>query len=72
MKLVDYEVISNERIAKDTYRIKLYGDNSENKRPGQFVNIAIDGFYLRRPLSVCRIDNNSVSKLLNPKKGLTL
>ncbi|MBQ3493422.1 MAG: dihydroorotate dehydrogenase electron transfer subunit [Clostridia bacterium] len=36
----------------------LMGDVSAIERPGQFVNIAIDGLFLRRPISVCDVEDN--------------
>lgn len=53
MKQVLYTVKSNERIANDVYRMELMGDTSPITAPGQFVNLKLDGFYLRRPISVC-------------------
>ena len=53
MKSVIFELISNKKIAKNTYEWKLSGDISDITAPGQFVNIQLDGFYLRRPISVC-------------------
>jgi dihydroorotate dehydrogenase electron transfer subunit len=47
-----FKVKSNVKIAKNTYEMRLLG-NTEGIRPGQFVNIKLDGFYLRRPISVC-------------------
>ncbi len=47
-----FRIVSNDRIAKATYRLTLSGDSSDIKTPGQFVNIALPGFFLRRPLSV--------------------
>ena len=52
MKLTDYEVLENRETAAGTFALLLSGDNSDIVKPGQFVNIALDGFYLRRPLSV--------------------
>ncbi|WRS30431.1 dihydroorotate dehydrogenase electron transfer subunit [Actinomycetaceae bacterium MB13-C1-2] len=46
-------VSENRQIARDTYFLELAGDTSDLRRPGQFVNVAVPGFYLRRPLSVC-------------------
>ena len=48
-------IISNREIAKDTYEMVLGCRDGGHgiTRPGQFVNIKIDGFYLRRPISVC-------------------
>ena len=53
MKTVIFELISNRKIAKNTYEWVLSGDTSDITAPGQFVNIRLDGFYLRRPISVC-------------------
>lgn len=48
-----YEIISNEKIAKNVMQMIVKGDSSELKKPGQFINIKLDGFFLRRPISVC-------------------
>ena len=54
MQLVDFKVISNEAIAKDVFRISLAPMiDIPAPVPGQFVNVQIDGHYLRRPISVC-------------------
>ena len=53
MKTGIFELISNKKIAKNTYEWVLSGDVSDITAPGQFVNIQLDGFYLRRPISVC-------------------
>ena len=53
MKTGIFELISNKKIAKNTYEWILSGDTSHVCAPGQFVNILINGFYLRRPISVC-------------------
>ena len=37
-----YEILSNEKIAKDVYKMILKGDTSDIKYPGQFINIKID------------------------------
>lgn len=55
-----FTVILNEKIAKNTYKMILSG-NTEDGRPGQFVNIKIDGFFLRRPISVCDIEENTLT-----------
>ncbi|MDL2319245.1 dihydroorotate dehydrogenase electron transfer subunit [Eubacteriales bacterium OttesenSCG-928-A19] len=51
-----YPIEGNERIARDVYEMRLAGDTSALARPGQFVNIRLDGLYLRRPISVCSYD----------------
>ncbi len=48
-----FTTLSNRQIAQDVFMTELSGDTSEIRNPGQFVNIAIDGLYLRRPISVC-------------------
>lgn len=53
MKKGIFEIKENVKIAKDTYKMELCGDTSAVTRPGQFVNIALEGLYLRRPISVC-------------------
>lgn len=53
MKQELFKVKDNRPIAKDVFKLILCGNTDEIKAPGQFVNIAIDGFYLRRPISVC-------------------
>ena len=54
MKQVIFEIKSNERIAKNVYRMLLAGDTT-GILPGQFVNIRVAGQFLRRPISVCNI-----------------
>ncbi len=61
MKTVIFELISNRKIAKNTYEWTLSGDVSDITAPGQFVNIKLDGFYLRRPISVCDADGGKLT-----------
>ena len=53
-----FKVITNKMIAKNTYEMVLEGDTSDITASGQFVNIKLDGFYLRRPISVCDVEGN--------------
>ena len=53
MKQTVFEIKSNVLLAKNTYEMVLLGDTSALSAPGQFVNIQLDGFFLRRPISVC-------------------
>ena len=46
-------VVDNEKIAKDIYKMRLLGNTEAITNPGQFVNIRLEGKYLRRPISVC-------------------
>ncbi len=58
MKDCIFTINSNELIAKSVYRMTLTGDTSDITNCGQFVNIKLDGFYLRRPISVCDIQGD--------------
>ena len=46
-------IIEQRRLAPDVYWMRLEGDTTGIARPGQFVQIQLPGFYLRRPISVC-------------------
>lgn len=48
-----YKIISNKQLTTSIYEMKLEGDTSMITAPGQFLNIKLDGFYLRRPISIC-------------------
>ena len=54
MKQQTFEIKSNEQIAKNVYRMQFGGDTT-GILPGQFVNIRVQGQFLRRPISVCNI-----------------
>lgn len=56
-----YKILSNEKIAKDVYRMVLEGDTQYITAAGQFVNIKLDGKFLRRPISVCDCDDNTIT-----------
>lgn len=53
-----FKIISNKPLTNLVYEMCLNGNTSAIKRAGQFVNIAIDGLYLRRPISVCDFSEN--------------
>lgn len=61
MKQIFYTVTENTPLAKDVWRMKLKGDTSPLTVPGQFVNLKIDGTYLRRPISVCDWDGEGLT-----------
>lgn len=61
MKQIFYTVTENTPIARDVWRMKLRGDTSPLTAPGQFVNLKIDGTYLRRPISVCDWDGEGLT-----------
>ena len=56
-----YTILSNRPLAKDTWEMVLGGDSSALTNPGQFINIAIEGLYLRRPISVCCYEEGSIT-----------
>ncbi len=53
MRQLLFEIKENRPLTKDIMEMVLAGDTSDITRPGQFVNIKLDGLYLRRPISVC-------------------
>ena len=56
MENVVFGVAENTPLTSNVYKMRLLGDTNAIKAPGQFVNIRIEGFYLRRPISVCDVD----------------
>ena len=60
MKDTVFSVKENIKIAKNTYKMILCGD-TKGIREGQFVNIKLDGFYLRRPISVCDVEGDALT-----------
>lgn len=65
MKQLTFEIKTNEQIAKNVYRMQLCGDTT-GILPGQFVNIRVEGQFLRRPISVCNVEQplNHATQLL--------
>ena len=61
MYLGIYEIKSNTQLTDSIYEMVLIGDTSSITAPGQFINIKLDGFYLRRPISICDYDENSIT-----------
>lgn len=48
-----FSILRNVPLTQQVYRMELVGDTSPITAPGQFVNIALEGKFLRRPISVC-------------------
>ncbi len=63
MKQCIYHIESNEPLTGTVYQMRLSGDTSAFSKPGQFLNIALDGLFLRRPISVCDYDERGVTIL---------
>ncbi len=53
MQNVNLKIKKNTKVGTDIYLMTLVGDTSSIKNPGEFINITIPGYYLRRPISVC-------------------
>ncbi len=56
-----YTVLENKKIAKDVFLMVLEGDTQYITAPGQFINILVEGFYLRRPISICDWDDKTIT-----------
>lgn len=56
-----YEIKSNKKLTESIFEMVLIGDTSSITAPGQFINIKLDGFYLRRPISICDYDENTIT-----------
>ena len=63
MKQGLYTIKENQRIARGVYRMVLSGDTSAITAPGQFVNVQIEGCFLRRPVSICDWDEETITLL---------
>ena len=63
MKQGQYSIGANREIAGNVFQLVLRGDTSAFTAPGQFLNIKLPGYFLRRPISVCDWDEDSVTVL---------
>ena len=61
MKQGIYTISENTRLAEGIYRMVLAGDTSACTASGQFINIKLEGYFLRRPISVCDWDESSIT-----------
>ena len=61
MQRVVLTVTKNEALTPLIYEMTLVGDVSGITRAGQFVEISLDGLYLRRPISVCNYDEGELT-----------
>ena len=68
---VKYTIAENAPIASGVYRLKLEGDTSAITAPGQFLDLRLPGFFLRRPISICDWDERSVTLLYKVVGGGT-
>ena len=61
MKQSIFTIVSNEALTRDVFKMVLSGDTSHVTNCGQFVNIQLDGMFLRRPISVCDYDEKTLT-----------
>lgn len=61
MKQGIFKISENTKLTENIYKMVLVGDTSDITACGQFINIQLDGLYLRRPISVCDCDDNTVT-----------
>ena len=61
MKQGYFKIAENIKLCENVYKMHLVGDVSDITAPGQFINIKLDGLFLRRPISVYDRDENSVT-----------
>ena len=71
MKQGIFTITDNVPLTAAVYKMRLNGDTSAITAPGQFVNIRLDGFYLRRPLSVCDWEMDSLTLIYKVVGGGT-
>ena len=56
-----YEIKSNNKLTDSIFEMVLIGDTTSITAPGQFINIKLNGFYLRRPISICDYDDSTIT-----------
>ena len=61
MKQGIFEIIENTALTENVYKMVMRGDTSAITAPGQFVNIKLEGLYLRRPISVCDVQGDELT-----------
>ena len=58
---MEFRLLENVPLTSAVWRMRLGGDTAGITRPGQFVQLKLPGFYLRRPISVCDWDGDSLT-----------
>ena len=61
MKEAILEIVENRPLTESVYQMTLKGDTSAISHPGQFVELSLEGFFLRRPISVCNYDEGTLT-----------
>ena len=60
-----YKILENKKIARSVYKMRLEGDTSKITAAGQFINVKLDGYFLRRPISICDYDETAITIIYN-------
>ncbi|TGY64806.1 dihydroorotate dehydrogenase electron transfer subunit [Dubosiella muris] len=60
MKQENAKILDNTKIANDVYKMTLETTLGQHSRPGQFVEIEVPGYFLRRPISISEITDNGL------------
>lgn len=63
MKEVTLKIVKNEAVSTDIYLMELEGDLKDIKNPGEFVEIKLPNYYLRRPISVHKYSSTRLELL---------
>ena len=61
MKQSVFEIVSNKALTETVFQMVLKGDTTAITAPGQFVNLKLEGLYLRRPISVCDLEGDKLT-----------
>ena len=61
MKQSLFEIVENTALTENVFKMVLKGDTSAITAPGQFVNIQLEGLFLRRPISVCDVQGDCLT-----------
>ena len=61
MQQTVFEIVTNRALTESVYEMTLAGDTSAITRAGQFVELSLEGLFLRRPISVCNYDEGKLT-----------
>ena len=71
MKQSYFTILENKPLTDTVLRLRLQGDASAVTRPGQFVNIWLEGRFLRHPISVCDVEGDVLTLIYKVVGGGT-
>ena len=71
MKQGFFEIVENLPLTATVYRMRLRGDTSAITASGQFVNVLLEGKFLRRPISVCDVEGDLLTLIYKVVGGGT-